>query len=419
MLVGFSEQVIDPIFPTELVGYDVNQNATSVNDDVYVKAIVFDDGTLRKLMLCYDVLGFDNLFLKPLYELCEKYSINHKNVFASATHTHSAPGGLIDVDEGIIKGSGYILGYVDEEWLINVLKSSDIAISKAIKNLSEGSIKYGENIVHYVGANRNDINLPGDDDLIVLEIKNQDTKIILYNFACHPTILKGDNLKISADFPGVINKLLKNKGYEFAFFLNGSAGDISTRFTRKNDSYAELYRLSNILFAGIEEVLDDLIEMNFNVKYDWMTVELKIKSSDSLENATRIFKKYTDKLAYLSNNEGNIAKRRTYESFVEGAKANLEYAKLGFKGGIFEMDVSFITIGDFTFVGVPGELYSELTNPIKQNKIGFVSFANGYYGYIANSNAFKNNYYEAQSSPFISGEAEKLIVAISNKLNTY
>lgn len=73
-------------------------------------------------------------------------------------------------------------------------------------------------------------------------------------------------------------------------------------------------------------------------------------------------------------------------------------------------------INRFNFVGVPGELYSELSNPIKTDEVNFVSYANGYFGYFVNANAFDKNYYEAQSSPYRYGEAEKMMKIIEAKI---
>ena len=38
-------------------------------------------------------------------------------------------------------------------------------------------------------------------------------KAVLLNFACHPTVLNGTNLKVSADFPGAIQTALKAVSY--------------------------------------------------------------------------------------------------------------------------------------------------------------------------------------------------------------
>lgn len=76
--------------------------------------------------------------------------------------------------------------------------------------------------------------------------KENGKKAVVMHFACHPTILNASNRNISGDFPGVIQSLMEEEGYEISFFLNGSGGDISTRFTRQDQSYEEAVRMGKL-----------------------------------------------------------------------------------------------------------------------------------------------------------------------------
>ena len=52
---------------------------------------------------------------------------------------------------------------------------------------------------------------------------------MLTNYACHPVIFGGDNLQYSADFPGVMNRVVARTlgGHVQSFFLQGAPGDIN------------------------------------------------------------------------------------------------------------------------------------------------------------------------------------------------
>jgi hypothetical protein len=55
---------------------------------------------------------------------------------------------------------------------------------------------------------------------------------LLVNYACHPVIFGPDSLLYSADFPGVMTRVVENTitGKVLCFFLQGGAGDINPLF---------------------------------------------------------------------------------------------------------------------------------------------------------------------------------------------
>lgn len=78
--------------------------------------------------------------------------------------------------------------------------------------------------------------------------------LLLYNYACHPTVTGPENLMITADFPYAVEQSLN---YDVVMFVNGNAGNISTRFTRRDSSFeqVEIYRteLSETL-QGLKQI---------------------------------------------------------------------------------------------------------------------------------------------------------------------
>jgi len=52
---------------------------------------------------------------------------------------------------------------------------------------------------------------------------------VLTNYACHPVVFGADNLRYSADFPGVMNRVVEQElgGHVQSFFLQGAPGDIN------------------------------------------------------------------------------------------------------------------------------------------------------------------------------------------------
>jgi hypothetical protein len=52
---------------------------------------------------------------------------------------------------------------------------------------------------------------------------------VLTHYACHPVVFGADNLRYSADFPGVVNRVVEQKlgAGSMSFFLQGAPGDIN------------------------------------------------------------------------------------------------------------------------------------------------------------------------------------------------
>src|SRR5262249_3689435 len=72
---------------------------------------------------------------------------------------------------------------------------------------------------------------PVDPTVSVLRLDDASGKplAILVNYACHPVVLGSDNLRYSADYPGVTERVVEEQlgGSPLALFLQGGDGDIN------------------------------------------------------------------------------------------------------------------------------------------------------------------------------------------------
>lgn len=74
--------------------------------------------------------------------------------------------------------------------------------------------------------------------MTVFEITTDTSKTAIVNYACHPTVLPSSNYLISADFlSGFYEKM--NEAFDLVSFINGSSANISTRFTREEQSFRQ------------------------------------------------------------------------------------------------------------------------------------------------------------------------------------
>lgn len=419
MKIGFSKTEITPALPIELSGFAAKRECEGIHDDLYVKVVLLQNNETICGFIAYDLLAVDHLLIEEIKNILKKLNLNPVNFVISATHTHSGPHGIIDSKQGVLKGVETIFGHTNETYISYVVKQSEIAINSSIKKLSDGLMKMHHTQLEGIGANRNSQTFSGNNNLFVIELIKENEKACIINYACHPTVLNMLNKQISADYVGAMSKHLEDDGVSLCLFLNGSCGDISTRFTRKGAGFDEVERYGilgskTVLAAMKQETkaqdLTDFQAYNFSV-------ELTVKKADSVQEASDRLKICLQNYEEAKLQELSVADLRVVESLKEGAEANLRYAYSYEGKSSYDVNISILELNDEIMVCIPGELFSELSNEIQnEEKVHFICYANGYYMYFANEYAYDHQFYEAFSSPFVKGQSEKMMSTIKNKI---
>jgi hypothetical protein len=211
-----------------------------INDPLYAKVLVLDDGKTRLAIIAMDVVAIGGIgdvsddFLPTLRRrIQDELSLEGRHVLVNASHTHP-PGRLLCSDEeqvdrvfGAVKRAcenmtavkvGTGIGYEDRIMMNRTLR---------LKNGRHWTIRHAnpcppDEEVASVG--------PVDPDIGIIRIDHMDGRplAVVYNFACHP-YLGVPRGGITADFPGFASKVIEeNLGYgAMALFLQGAAGDIT------------------------------------------------------------------------------------------------------------------------------------------------------------------------------------------------
>ena len=412
---GFSKKHITIDFPVNLSGFAGNRVATKIKDPIDVRVIVWKINQEQYLWINYDLIAVDDLLLNELYK---KIAIPKEKIFVSATHTHSGIGGCLKTNEGIFNGYEYLFCRTNIQIMESILNDTVFAVEEAFDDIKDVEVKRAFGTITEVCSNRNNPSFRGDPSLFVLEVKQvQGKKILIYNFACHPTILNQVNVEVSADFPGVVNNRFNENGYYYTMFINGSSGDISTRFTRKETGDKELKRIGDLIYKQIESYSLNTID-KFDICVDNFVVDLKVKAKKKVKVAQDELLNTLRDLEHYKQTSNTLEYLRLYESGYEGATASYYFCKY-FPEEIHDISVNIQIwkLSDMFIVCVPGELFSELSNLIKNENIYFASYSNGYLGYFSDENGYDNNVYEALSSPFEKGQSEYMIQCIKEKLN--
>jgi neutral ceramidase len=124
------------------------------------------------------------------------------------------------------------------------------------------------------------------EDIIKLEDNNGNIKGLLYNYACHPTSMGPNNYLISADYPGVVRKILEeqNPGMT-AMFLQGCGADIKPVATTEDGAFKQCtFEELEVAGASLAEEIQNLLKLEEgkDVSSSWRKInaDFQTKSSD-------------------------------------------------------------------------------------------------------------------------------------------
>lgn len=404
MKIGFAKRQITPPLGLELGGYAGYRPNSGVHDPLYCKAIALEQEGLRHALVVLDLMCADESLCLCIAKSVAHLGIARERLIVSAIHSHAAPAGVIPgegalarVNEAIIPENPDFSAYMDM-----VIAAAVAACEEAVMTLEPFQLRAARGPMPPIGSERHTGEQP-NGALTAVEFRTASGKsAIFYSFPCHPTVLSAANLQVSADFVGGIEGLL---GAGFAMFANGAAGDISTRFTRRESSFAECDRMAAV---AAEYILNLLRDKPFAdpapLRGCVATVRLPARQVETVEEAKKQLEATTARWQQAVADGADAGTVRILKSYVEGAGVNLEFAQS--LGGIreFSVSVAVFRFAGLSFATIPGEFYSTLLPP----ETAAICYSNGYYRYIADQNAYDAGHYETLAAIVARGSGEKL-----------
>jgi hypothetical protein len=236
MKAGVAKVDITPPLGTQMWGYfDRLAGAVGVLDPLYARILVLESGNRRLAYIDLD-LGrtFGPASLDSLRRATKQNS-DIDDLIVQATHTHTGPVIMDEYPNGT------------PAWETEDLSRIEGAIHDAAEHAVPVRMGVGYGAA-YIGYNRRHVDADGtvsmlwsnatqaptypfDPLIAVLRIDRLDGEplAILVNYATHPVTFGSDALRFSADFPGVMCKVVEEAfgGKPLAFFAQGAAGDIN------------------------------------------------------------------------------------------------------------------------------------------------------------------------------------------------
>ncbi|MBG9979544.1 neutral/alkaline non-lysosomal ceramidase N-terminal domain-containing protein [Facklamia sp. DSM 111018] len=414
MQIGFARKTITPNGSELMGGYSVeNRYSEGVMDELYVKVVILQHPDATVVLVNYDLVAVDDLLVQPIVEYLKQYQISQDLVVVTATHTHASIGGILETRSGILQGSRECFMLTNLELIDHLLDTTYEAIEEALQGLSEGKLAIACDQMKGIGSNRNNRQQSGDSDLLVVKLINQTGYIYLIKFACHPTVLDSDNRYFSADFPGVVSQMLEEEGACFSCFLNGAAGDLSTRFTRQASNAQEMKRLGRLIVDKISQLHLKVCQVK-EIESRNFSHSLRVKSYLPEKQALMQVEKYQMLINSEDFSQMDPPKQRQVESKLEGAICHYHLTRNQLNKDEITIDFKIIRFNEMYFILIPGELFSQLGHQLERKQIQVIGYANGYYGYFPDERAYEAEYYEANATHFAPGESEQMVQEIAD-----
>jgi hypothetical protein len=391
---GFAEVDITPPLGTPKQGSNSKTVASSVLDPLYARAAVFELGAERFAILQLDtalILAGETASIRE--KIARDHGFPGDRVMVAATHNHAGPA---LINEGLPR---------DEKYIATLVEKCADALGRALQARTEAEVGWGAAFEFGVAFNRRILMRDGtvrthgsfkdpdalafegpiDPEVAVIAVRAKGGRVLgaLVNFACHPTAHWNDGV-ISAGFPGVAARLLKEKGVPVPMFLQGAAGNMHSQDPR---GFPE----KNMEEIG-KTLADDASKALSAVKW---TVPSRLSATSKTLKLP--FRTLTDAdLKGTGKGMQRFGEKGYYDRKIPEL---LEYMKKGTDDG----EVQVFRIDDLAFASQPSESFVEHGLRLKEAawpvRAWAVCYANGMLGYLPHEEAFKRGGYECTFGP--------------------
>ena len=248
---GFSARKIPIEKSFHLSGYlNRTEKSTGFLDEIFVRVCLINVKSQMAALVSIDSLAITRKTTLKWEKSLKSIYPEIKKVIFCATHTHAAPS-ISEYGELMILDQGY------DETVFEKIKE---CLDEAKENLTACEISFKSVLDNEIGKNR--VKVENESSVYLSGMyfwkENNDLLGGIVSYNCHPTVLSFENQKISSEFPGLALTNLEQKFKKSKFlFVNRAAGDISTRFTRKSQTYEQVKQFGIILAEKLEKQIKE------------------------------------------------------------------------------------------------------------------------------------------------------------------
>ena len=430
---GYARIDITPPLGVNISGYFVERIADTVLDPLEACALAVSDGKKTAVLITLDTLGlYDDIADPWRAAIAEKAGIAVEDVYIHATHTHQGPNTRTNCENPLNKSYvGYLSHKVED---VARLAIADLAPAKMgfgtreAKNVAfirryrmkDGTAKTNP------GVDNPDIVAPiGETDervhLLRFDREGKDT-LLLINFANHPDVVGGTG--ISGDWPAMTRRCTEKAIDNVKCILfNGAQGDVNhvnvhpTKgdfndmfhdFDGCSRGYGHARHIARVVTGAVLSAFDKVEYVDVDsIRTKNVTVD--IPSNKATAEELVLAHKYND--LHEAGRDDLIpfeAMMLTTVVAEAGRMVRLENAPDN-----FPMPLSALAIGPVALFGIPGEPFTGVGRGLKEAEgwrmVIPTCNTNNAKGYFPMKDSYEEGGYEARSSNFKAGAAERII----------
>jgi neutral ceramidase len=386
---GTAKIDITPEKPVKMAGYSARTGLSKdVHDPLSARVIIFKNNGKRLVLVSSDIIGYYSGTAHYMRKaILNEFQLAPSELFLSAIHTHAAPALTMDKEKGhpnnleyTKKLKGKLIEVIDlalddfEPVKIGVgVGYSPVGINRrqlVFDSSGNSSIRLGRNPYGTT-----------DKEVLVAKVTNSDGETVaaLFDYATHGTSLGGKNYTISGDVLGLAEQFVEK-------ILGGDV--IAAAFAGASGNIDPWYR-----------VLPE-----FNTEPGWIPEPVLLGTMLG-EETVHTFRDIDNLSAY-----GEIATAFVSLKLPGKDRNETEIKK---DGPLSSFNVTVARVGDIAFVGLSGEVLTQIGMAIKAGspyKHTFViTHCNGADGYLPPDNLYIEGGYEIRSSPFAPKAADIVV----------
>lgn len=403
LMAAAVEVDITPPVGAPMAGYAARKGTSrGIHDPLRAGLLLVQTRESAVLLVSLDLIGVSLEFTRQVRRgIRREIGIPPESILLWGTHTHSGPAGLMPGFPGMAEEQNPLYVQSVAEKIVGAARWASGRLEPARFGVIAGTIEG-------LGSNRNDPGAEQDRQVTVLTVENLSGEPIAVwmNYGCHPTVLGADNLLFSADYPGAARETL-NKVYPQTVFLfsNGASGDVSTRFTRREQGFNEVKRMGRLLAGEVLKLLQRVEPTDdHTLAGAAVRLELPFRQFPPPVEAEAELARQRQELDQLIAANTPVGTIRQAITRVEGAQAQLEWARQWRSVDNHDSELQALRIGPLGIVGVPGETFTRTALEIKSTGLApftaVISYANDYRGYFPDPEAIRQGNYEAFISPY-------------------
>ncbi len=433
--VGFSRLDITPPLGVNLRGYFHQRLCKGVLDNLEINAIAVKKENTTVVLITLDSESCDTKYFDETRDAISKETgLDRNAILLNCTHTHVAS--CFGIEDEFTND-------IDREYDSYVMKKIVNACKFAMADLKPARMGVAKSKAEKIGFNRRylmkdgstktnpGVNNPDiiksigllDETLNVIRFEREcGDNIVVANYGNHPDVI-GGNL-VSADWPGFTRRILEKAiDNTKCIFFNGAQGDINhvnvkpvggdlngmfNDFDDVTRGYAHARHMGNVVAGAIMSVYEKVEFIPCDeVKFveEIIAVPSNMPKPEDMEQA-----KYIDKMHKEGKDSELPYKGMMLTTIVAeaGRMVALEHGP-----EFFPMNLIGIKIGDVVFLGIPGEPFTGIGMGLKQangwKMICPTCLTNGNRGYFPMKDSYDEGGYEARSSNYKAGVAEKIV----------